>query len=391
MTRLLHETSSPRKLATPVRRAAHVIGAAALATGLTTVPAAAATAPTTDRHLSEPPRHAQSITVFGHRGASGYRPEHTLAAYELAIRLGADYIEPDLVSTKDGVLVARHENEISGTTDVADHPEFASRKTTKNIDGVPVSGWFTEDFTLRELRTLKAKERLPGVRPGNTRYDGRFDIPTFDEVLALAKREGRKHGRVIGVAPETKHPTYFRSIGLPLERPLLRSLRLAGLDHRRSKVVIQSFETSNLRQLSKQTKVPLVQLTSEKGAPYDLVVAGDPRTYADLMAPAGLRRIATYADWLGPEKNSVIPRDAAGFLAEPTTVVKDAHRAGLKVVVYTFRDENQFLPADFRDGDNPNAKGDIFGELDTFFRTGIDAVFSDYPDTADAARDWWED
>lgn len=391
MTRLLHETSSPRKLATPVRRAAHVIGAAALATGLTTVPAAAATAPTTDRHLSEPPRHAQSITVFGHRGASGYRPEHTLAAYELAIRLGADYIEPDLVSTKDGVLVARHENEISGTTDVADHPEFASRKTTKNIDGVPVSGWFTEDFTLRELRTLKAKERLPGVRPGNTRYDGRFDIPTFDEVLALAKREGRKHGRVIGVAPETKHPTYFRSIGLPLERPLLRSLRLAGLDHRRSKVVIQSFETSNLRQLSKQTKVPLVQLTSAKGAPYDLVVAGDPRTYADLMAPAGLRRIATYADWLGPEKNSVIPRDAAGFLAEPTTVVKDAHRAGLKVVVYTFRDENQFLPADFRDGDNPNAKGDIFGELDTFFRTGIDAVFSDYPDTADAARDWWED
>lgn len=390
MTRLLHETSSPRKLTTPVRRAAHVIGAAALATGLTTVPAAA-TAPTTDRHLSEPPRHAQSITVFGHRGASGYRPEHTLAAYELAIRLGADYIEPDLVSTKDGVLVARHENEISGTTDVADHPEFASRKTTKNIDGVPVSGWFTEDFTLRELRTLKAKERLPGVRPGNTRYDGRFDIPTFDEVLALAKREGRKHGRVIGVAPETKHPTYFRSIGLPLERPLLRSLRLAGLDHRRSKVVIQSFETSNLRQLSKQTKVPLVQLTSAKGAPYDLVVAGDPRTYADLMAPAGLRRIATYADWLGPEKNSVIPRDAAGFLAEPTTVVKDAHRAGLKVVVYTFRDENQFLPADFRDGDNPNAKGDIFGELDTFFRTGIDAVFSDYPDTADAARDWWED
>jgi len=386
MTLLKPETIQPH-----VRRAAHVIGAAALATGLAAVPTGADAAETVERHADKPTQHAQPITVFAHRGASGYRPEHTLAAYELAIRLGADYIEPDLVSTKDGVLVARHENEISGTTDVADHPEFAQRKTTKTIDGVPISGWFTEDFTLRELRTLRAKERLPGVRPGNTRYDGRFQVPTFDEVLALAKREGRKHGRTIGVAPETKHPTYFRSIGLPLERPLLRLLRKAGLDHKRSKVVIQSFETTNLRQLSKQTKVPLVQLTSAVGAPYDLVSQGDPRTYADIMAPAGLRRVATYADWLAPEKNSVIPRDAAGFLAEPSPVVKDAHRAGLKVVVYTFRDENQFLPADFRNGDDPNAKGDIFGEMRAFFETGIDAVFSDYADTADAARDWWED
>ncbi|MBD8608327.1 glycerophosphodiester phosphodiesterase [Aeromicrobium sp. CFBP 8757] len=374
-----------------VRRAAHVIGAAALATGLTTVPAGAQTAPAIDRRHAEPPQHAQPVTVFAHRGASGYRPEHTLAAYELAIRMGADYIEPDLVSTKDGVLVARHENEISGTTDVADHPEFAQRKTTKTIDGVAVSGWFTEDFTLRELRTLRAKERLPGVRAGNTRYDGRFQVPTFDEILDLVRREGRARGRTIGVAPETKHPTYFRSIGLPLERPLLRSLRLAGLDSKRSKVVIQSFETSNLRQLSRETKVKLVQLTSATGAPYDLVAQGDPRTYADLMSPAGLRRVATYADWLGPEKNSVIPRDSAGFLAQPTSVVDDAHRAGLKVVVYTFRDENQFLPADFRNGVDPNAKGDIFGELQAFFDTGIDAVFSDYPDTAVAARDWWED
>jgi len=374
-----------------VRRAAHVIGAAALATGLTSVPAVADATDLTERHHAKPPQHAQPVTVFGHRGASGYRPEHTLASYELAIRLGADYIEPDLVSTKDGVLVARHENEISGTTDVADHPEFAQRKTTKTIDGVPISGWFTEDFTLRELRTLRAKERLPGVRPGNTRYDGRFQVPTFDEVLDLVRRESRTQGRTIGVAPETKHPTYFRSIGLPLERPLLRSLRAAGLDSRRSKVVIQSFETTNLQQLSKQTKVRLVQLTSATGAPYDLVAKGDPRTWADVMSPAGLRRVATYADWLGPEKNSVIPRDAAGFLAEPTPVVADAHRAGLKVVVYTFRDENQFLPADFRTGDDPNAKGDIFGEMRAFFGTGIDAVFSDYPDTADAARDWWED
>jgi glycerophosphoryl diester phosphodiesterase len=386
MTLLSTGTITPR-----VRRAAHVIGAAALATGLTTVPAGAATAPAVDRRDAQPPQHAQPVTVFAHRGASGYRPEHTLAAYELAIRMGADYIEPDLVSTKDGVLVARHENEISGTTDVADHPEFAQRKTTKTIDGVAVSGWFTEDFTLRELRTLRAKERLPGVRPGNTRYDGRFQVPTFDEVLDLVRRESRARGRTIGVAPETKHPTYFRSIGLPIERPLLRSLRRAGLDSKRAKVVIQSFETTNLRQLSRETKVKLVQLTSAAGAPYDLVAQGDPRTYADLMSPAGLRRVATYADWLGPEKNSVIPRDAAGFLAQPTTVVADAHRAGLKVVVYTFRDENQFLPADFRTGDDPTAKGDIFGELQAYFETGIDAVFSDYPDTAVAARDWWED
>lgn len=367
-----------------VRRTALALSGAAIATGAVAVPATAEKAPaTTTDH--------QAITVFAHRGASGYRPEHTLAAYALAIRMGADYIEPDLVSTKDGVLVARHENEISGTTDVADHPEFAQRKTTKTIDGKPISGWFTEDFTLQELKTLRAKERLPAVRPGNTRYDGRYDIPTFDEVLALATSESRKRGRTIGVAPETKHPTYFQSIGLPLEKPLLRSLTRAGLNKKHAKVVIQSFETSNLRSLAQQTRVPLVQLTSASGAPYDLVAAGDPRTYADLMAPAGLRDVASYADWLGPEKNSIIPRDAQGFLTTPTPVVKDAHRAGLKVVAYTFRDENQFLPADFRDGTNPNAKGDIFGELNAFFATGLDGIFADYPDSADAARDWWEE
>ena len=374
----------------PARRAAHVIGAAAIATGLTAAPVSADTIERTE-HAADRHHRAQPITVFAHRGASGYRPEHTLAAYELAIKLGADYIEPDLVSTKDGVLVARHENEISGTTDVADHPEFSQRKTTKIIDGIPISGWFTEDFTLHELRTLRAKERLPEVRPGNTRYDGRFQVPTFDEILALAQRESRKRGRTIGVAPETKHPTYFRSIGLPLERPLLRSLRAAGLDHRRSKVVIQSFETTNLRHLAKQTDVPLVQLTSATGAPYDLVAKGDPRTWADIMSASGLRQVATYADWLGPEKNSVIPRDTAGFLTEPSRIVKHAHRAGLKVVVYTFRDENQFLAADFREGTDPNAKGDVFGEMRAFFEADVDAIFADYPDTADAARDFYQD
>ena len=367
-----------------VRRTAHAFGVAAIATGAVAAPAAAA-------EKTPAKTHHQAVTVFAHRGASGYRPEHTLAAYALAIKLGADYIEPDLVSTKDGVLVARHENEISGTTDVADHPEFAQRKTTKTVDGNAETGWFTEDFTLKELKTLRAKERLPAVRPGNTRYDGRYEIPTFDEVLALANSESRKRGRAIGVAPETKHPTYFRSIGLPLEKPLLHSLTKAGRNSRHGKVVIQSFEVSNLRQLARQTRVPLVQLTSATGAPYDFTAAGDSRTYADLMTPAGLRGVAAYASWLGPEKNSIIPRDAQGFLTTPTPLVKDAHRAGLKVVAYTFRDENQFLPADFRDGIDPNTKGDIFGELKTFFEAGLDGVFADYTDSADAARDWWEE
>lgn len=334
-------------------------------------------------------RRTRAVTVIAHRGASGYRPEHTLAAYELAIRLGADYIEPDLVITRDGVLVARHENEIGGTTDVAEHPEFAHRKTVKLIDGAPVAGWFTEDFTIRELRTLRATERLPDARAANTRYDGRFQVPTFDEVLALARREGRRHGRTIGVAPETKHPTYFRSIGLPLEPAMLRSLGAAGLDHRRSKVVIQSFETSNLRRLAQETRIPLVQLTSATGAPFDLVARGDSRTYADLMAPAGLREIATYAGWLGAEKDSIIPRDAGGRLTSPARVTDHARHAGLKLAVYTFRDENRFLAADFRAGSDPHGKGDAFGELSAFFDAGVDAVFADYPDTAEAAREWW--
>lgn len=373
-----------------LRRAALFFGVAAFAVGTMAAPANATTSTATPAKTAAVTDRTQTIAVFGHRGASGYRPEHTLAAYELAIKLGADYIEPDLVSTKDGALVARHENEIGGTTDVAAHPEFADRNTTKSIDGANITGWFTEDFTLKEIKTLRAKERLPAVRPGNTRYDGLFEIPTLDEVLALAKKESRKRGRTIGVAPETKHPTYFQSIGLGLEKPLLRTLRKAGLNSARSKVIIQSFETSNLRLLAKQTRVPLSQLTAAKGAPYDLIAAGDPRTYADIMSPAGLRDVASYADWLGPEKNSVIPRNAQGFLAAPTPVVKDAHSVGLKVVAYTFRDENQFLPADFRTGTDPNAKGDIFGELRAFFEAGLDGVFADYPDSADAARDWWE-
>ncbi len=318
--------------------------------------------------------------VIAHRGASGYRPEHTLGAYKLAIELGADYIEPDVVSTKDGVLVARHENEISGTTDVAAHPEFVSRKVTKTIDGVAVTGWFTEDFTLRELKTLRAKERLPDLRPSNTAYDGRYEIPTLQEVIDLVKRESKRQHRKIGIAPETKHPTYFASIGLALEKPLVRTLRKNDLDHRRSKVVIQSFEVSNLEALSQQTNVELAQLVNATGAPYDFVAKGDPRTYDDLITPAGLRELSRYADWVAPEKGRIIPRDAQGALLQPTALVRNAHRAGLRVVTWTFRVENTFLPADFRYGTDPAAHGDLVGEIQTYLRTGLDAFFTDFAD-----------
>jgi len=323
--------------------------------------------------------------VIGHRGASGYRPEHTLASYRLAIDMGADYIEPDLVSTSDHVLVARHENEIGGTTDVADHLEFAGRRTTKTIDGNPVTGWFTEDFTLAELRTLRAKERLPLLRPANTAFAGLYQVPTFQEVIDLAKRAG------VGIYPETKHPTYFDSIGLSLEEPLVATLHANGYRGRNAPVFIQSFEVANLKELNRRTRVPLVQLLDATGQPYDFVVAGDPRTYADLATPEGLAEIATYADGVGPNKNLIVPRDAAGNLLDPTSFVRDAHRAGLQVHPWTFRKENNFLPADFRQG-NPaspeflRATGDAPAEFRLFFRLGVDGLFSDHPDTAVAAR-----
>jgi glycerophosphoryl diester phosphodiesterase len=347
--------------------------AAALAIGLLTTVAAAVPAEAKDN---------DKTIVIGHRGASGYRPEHTLAAYRLAIAQGADYVEPDLVSTRDGVLVARHENEISGTTNVSQKPEFADRRTTKVIDGTSVTGWFTEDFTLAELKRLRAVERLPAVRPGNTAYDGLFEVPTLQEVIDLVKSESRKRGKRIGIYPETKHPTYFQSIGLPLEEPLVRTLKKNRWDDRRAPVFIQSFETANLRKLNRLVDVPLVQLVQSAGAPYDLVVAGDPRTYRDLVTPAGLRWIARYADGAGVEKALIIPRDANGFLLAPTTVVRDAHRAGLTVHSWTFRSENQFLPADFRIGTDPTAHGNYLAEYRVFLRQGIDGVFSDFPDHA---------
>ncbi|MEU4267561.1 glycerophosphodiester phosphodiesterase [Streptomyces sp. NPDC026092] len=322
-------------------------------------------------------------TVIAHRGASGYRPEHTLGSYQLALDLGAHVIEQDLVPTKDGHLVCRHENDITGTTDVADHPEFASRRTTKSVDGVSYTGWFTEDFTLAELKTLRAKERIPATRQENTLYDGRWQIPTFEEVLRWAEREGRRRGRPVWLHVETKHPSYFRSLGLGLEEPLAKLLRRYGRHRADSPVFLQSFEPSSIQRLAKLVNSPrVVLLSAASSRPWDFVQAGDPRTVADLVTPQGLRWIASYAQGIGPTLDLVIPRDATGKLGTPTTLVRDAHAQGLILHPYTQRNENSFLPADFRRGTDPNAYGDVFGALKTYLATGIDGIFSDNPDTA---------
>jgi glycerophosphoryl diester phosphodiesterase len=334
--------------------------------------------------------------------------------------MGADYIEPDLVSTKDGVLIARHEPNISGTTNVADHPEFASRyRTGVNVDGGLENGWFASDFTLKEIKTLRAIQPLsapPDLRPKE--FDGKFKIPTLDEVLALAKSEGRKRGRPVGVYPETKHPTYHKLLGLPLERKLVDSLRRAGLNHRDAPVYIQSFEQSNLRQLDHMTPIKLVQLVdawdvgldgslvfeSTSLRPYDWTVSGNPaltsRTYGFFATNAGLDEIAQYADVISPWKPYIVPTtgtDANGDgnaddingdgtvderdrkLAPPTSLVRRAHKRGLDVHTWTFRNEPRRLASDF--------EGDPLAEYKLFFALGVDGVFSDFTDTAVAARD----
>jgi len=297
--------------------------------------------------------------VIAHRGASGYRPEHTLEAYRLAVEMGADFIEPDLVSTKDGVLMARHENEIGATTDVA--TKFPDRRRTRTIDGQSITGWFTEDFTLAEIRTLRARERLP-FRSHD--HDGQFPVPTFDEVLDLVQTLSRTSGRTIGVYPETKHPTYFRSLGLALEEPLLKALNARGWHDKTAPVFIQSFEVDNLRWLRSRTQVRLVQLLDER--------AGGART-----SDEGLRAIREYADGIGPHLRLLVPVGADGRLQPPTSLVARAHAAGLVVHAWTLRREPTFL--------HPDYGGDALAEFRQVIGLGVDGLFTDFPDLGAAA------
>lgn len=297
-----------------------------------------------------PKSHAGNVIVIAHRGASGERPEHTLASYQRAIEQGADYIEPDLVMTGDGVLVARHEPEIGGTTDVASHPEFASRRRVQTIDGETMDGWFTEDFTLAELKTLRARERLPELRSANTAFDGRFEVPTFEEIMQLAidtNRRRPEHAR-IGVYPETKHPAHFQSLGLPQEAAVLDMLERFGYGNPGSPVFVQSFDPNNLKQLRGMTRLPLVQLLE--------------REVADLPG------MAKYADAIGIAKS----------LATAQTVAA-AHDAGIAVHVWTFRAENEFLPDDLKSGSDPKAHGDLEAEIVRYLDRGIDGFFVDFP------------
>lgn len=362
---------------------AAVIGSAALGLSAGTAGTAqAAQADTRGGGHRPPPKGLPVPTIVGHRGASGYRPEHTLGSYQLALDMGAHVIEQDLVPTKDGHLVCRHENDITGTTDVADHPEFAGRKTTKSVDGVSLTGWFTEDFTLAELKKLRAKERIPQSRPHSTLYNGRWEIPTFEEVLRWADEEGRRRGEPVWLYVETKHPTYFRGLGLGLEERLAKLLRRYGRDRRDSPLFLQSFEPTSMQRMAKLVSTPRVVLFDAANTqPWDFKQSGDPRFVADLIKPEGLKWIASFAQGIGPWVDLIIPKDAAGKLGKPTTLVRDAHAKGLILHPYTMRNENSFLPADFRIGTDPNAYGDAFGAFKTYFEQGIDGIFTDNPDT----------
>jgi glycerophosphoryl diester phosphodiesterase len=343
--------------------------------------AAAAALPTRAHSQALSPFRRQPL-IIAHRGASGERPEHTLMAYRLAIAEGCDVIEPDLVPTKDGHLVVRHEPEISGTTDVAGRPEFASRKTRKVIDGESLEGWFTEDFTLAELKTIRARERLPQLRPGNTKYDGLEPIPTYQEVVDLAWAESRRTGRTIGTYPEMKHPTYFASIGLPLEARLHAALKANGLDSATAPVFVQCFEVGALKTFRRLSRAPLIQLVADEGGPADLPQL----TYREMTTPAGLRQVAAYADGIGPDWHMILPTGPDGALAAAAPLVADAHAAGLKVHPWTVRAENYFLPPALRRGEAPAAHGDVEAVYKAIFATGIDGLFSDFPGLAVAAR-----
>ncbi|WP_227012170.1 glycerophosphodiester phosphodiesterase [Duganella sp. FT27W] len=328
--------------------------------------------------------------VFGHRGASALRPEHTLAAYAKAIVDGADYVEPDLCSTKDGVLVARHEAYLSETTDVASHKQFASRKTRKTIDGEAHDGWFVDDFTLAELKTLRAVERIPQFRPGSAEYNGMFQVVTFEELIDFVAAEAAAHGRIIGIVPELKHSTYFASVGLPLEDRFLSII--AAHDYtRRNPVQIQSFEVANLKylrsKLGTRANLRLMQLVvGEDVRPMDVAAAGGKLTFAQMCTPAGLRDIAQYADVVAPPTRSIIPLKKDGSLAAPSSIVEDAHKAGLRIEPWTFRPENRFLAADFRNGaDTARNEAGSIAEMKRYIATGIDGFFTDDPALGRAA------
>jgi glycerophosphoryl diester phosphodiesterase len=332
--------------------------------------------PACARRPAPAPRSAATAVVAGamprpliiaHRGASGHRPEHTVAAYDLAIQMGADFVEPDLVMTRDHVLVARHENEIGGTTDVAE--KFPERRRTMVIDGDSVTGYFTEDFTLGELKTLRARERLAHRARD---WDGRYEIPTLDEVLTLVRQRERETGRTIGVYPETKHPSYHRGIGLPLEDSLLATLARHGYRGRADAVIIQSFEVGNLKALRERTSIRLAQLINIEGSPPDLAAAGDPGDYRAMLTPDGLRAVSQYADAVGVHKWLVLPRDVAGDLQRATSVVRDAHAAGLQVHVWTLRSDTPDLA--------PGFGGDADAEWRAFAAAGVDGIFGDFPD-----------
>lgn len=326
--------------------------------------------------------------VIAHRGASGYIPEHTLAAYALAIFMGADYIEPDLVITKDGHLITRHDNELGLTTDVAKRAEFASRHRNQTVDGIETTGWYTEDFTLKEIKTLRANERIPNIRPGNARMDGTFTIPTFQEVIDLVKSLQVSQKRVIGIYPEIKHSTHFHRLKLPVERLLIETFKNSGYNKSTDPVYIQSFEVNNLVELKTYTDLKLLQLyESDKSLqPFDQAQIGSSLTYGKMASAEGLRNVAKYASAVGPDKSYIIPRDENNRLGEVTSFVNDAHAAGLKVHPYTFRAENSFLPAEFRSNGSPGDIGDFSSEMRSYLATGIDGVFSEQPDISVRVR-----
>jgi glycerophosphoryl diester phosphodiesterase len=344
------------------------------------------------RQASRSRRRAQPVNkpiVIAHRGASGYVPEHTLAAYAVAMLQGADFVEPDLVMTKDGHLVARHDNVLDLTTDVADHSEFAERRTTKTVDGKTVTGWFSEDFTLAEIKRLRAIERIPDVRPANARFNGQFEIPTLQEIVDLVQANEKALERKIGIYPETKHPTYFKRLRLAMENKLVKILHANGYANRRDRVFIQSFEIDNLKRLRHLTHIPLIQLLETSGSPADVAAADGALTYDDMATAEGLREISAYADGVGPEKyHFIIPRNSAGELdaVNVTDFVRNAHVCGLKVHPYTFRAENRFLPTNLRSASDLNAFGNSEEEIDLFLRAGVDGFFTDQANIGVHAR-----